>query len=41
VRPLSICFLKPPKRGGLILGYGGATPVQIRAAVRVLKQLLA
>jgi GntR family transcriptional regulator/MocR family aminotransferase len=41
VRPLSICYLKPPKRGGLILGYGGATPAQIRAGVRVLKGLLA
>jgi GntR family transcriptional regulator/MocR family aminotransferase len=40
VRPLSICYLKPPKRGGLILGYGGATPAQIRAGVRVLKGLL-
>jgi GntR family transcriptional regulator/MocR family aminotransferase len=41
VRPLSICYLKPPKRGGLILGYGGATPAQISAGVRVLKGLLA
>jgi GntR family transcriptional regulator / MocR family aminotransferase len=37
VRPLSICYLKAPKRGGLILGYGGATPEQIRAGVQVLK----
>ena len=40
VRPLSICYLQPPKRGGLILGYGGATPAQIRDGVRILKQLL-
>lgn len=41
VRPLSICYLKPPERGGLILGYGGATPAQIREGVRLLKRLLA
>jgi len=41
VRPLSICYLKPPERGGLILGYGGATPPQIRAGVSILKRLLA
>jgi GntR family transcriptional regulator/MocR family aminotransferase len=40
VRPLSICYLKPPSRSGLILGYGGATPAQIREGVRVLKDLL-
>ena len=40
VRPLSILYLKPPRRGGLILGYGGATPEQIREGVRVLKGLL-
>jgi GntR family transcriptional regulator/MocR family aminotransferase len=40
VRPLSICYLKPPERGGLILGYGGADIPQIREGVRILKQLL-
>jgi GntR family transcriptional regulator/MocR family aminotransferase len=40
VRPLSVCYLKPPRRGGLILGYGGATPEQIREGVRILKSLL-
>jgi GntR family transcriptional regulator / MocR family aminotransferase len=40
VRPLSICHLKPPERGGLILGYGGADIPQIRAGMRILKQLL-
>jgi GntR family transcriptional regulator / MocR family aminotransferase len=25
VTPLSTCYLKPPTRGGLILGYGGAS----------------
>ena len=41
VRPLSICYMQPPPRGGLILGYGGATPEQIREGVRVLRRLLA
>ena len=27
--PLSICYSKPPERGGLILGYGGANAHQI------------
>jgi GntR family transcriptional regulator / MocR family aminotransferase len=40
VRPLSICYLKRPKRGGLILGYGGATREQIRESVGVLRSLL-
>jgi GntR family transcriptional regulator/MocR family aminotransferase len=40
VRPLSICYLKPPVRRGLILGYGGATPAQLREGVQVLKRLL-
>ena len=41
VRPLSACYLKPPRRGGLILGYGGAGLRDIEAGVRVLKQVLA
>ncbi len=40
VRPLSLCHLKPPARGGLILGYGGATPGEIREGVRILAGLL-
>jgi GntR family transcriptional regulator/MocR family aminotransferase len=35
--PLSICYLTPPPRGGLILGYGGANVAQIRDGVRKLK----
>ena len=35
--PLSTCYLKPPKRGGLILGYGGANPRQIPDGIRKLK----
>ena len=40
VRPLSICYLKQPKRVGLILGYGGAGLRQIRTGVATLRQLL-
>ncbi len=40
VRPLSRCYLQPPTRGGLILGYGGASPEQIREGVRILRSLL-
>ena len=35
--PLSICYLTPPPRGGLILGYAGANVAQIRDGVRKLK----
>jgi GntR family transcriptional regulator / MocR family aminotransferase len=35
--PLSICYLTPPPRGGLILGYGGVNVAQIRDGVRKLK----
>jgi GntR family transcriptional regulator/MocR family aminotransferase len=31
--PLSTCYLKPPTRGGLILGYGGITIRQIQEAL--------
>jgi GntR family transcriptional regulator / MocR family aminotransferase len=34
--PLSNCALRPLARGGLILGFGGTTPPQIRAAARRL-----
>jgi GntR family transcriptional regulator/MocR family aminotransferase len=37
VMPLSTCYLAPPPRGGLILGYGGANVHQIRDGVRKLK----
>jgi GntR family transcriptional regulator/MocR family aminotransferase len=40
VRPLSRCYLKPPTRGGLILGYGGADLEQIQEGVRILGSLL-
>jgi GntR family transcriptional regulator/MocR family aminotransferase len=35
-RPLSACYLRPPARGGLILGYGGADVVAIREAVHMV-----
>jgi len=35
-QPLSSCYLKPPARGGLILGYGGADARQIHDGVRKL-----
>jgi len=35
--PLSSCYLKPPARGGLILGYGGANAHQIHDGVRKLR----
>jgi GntR family transcriptional regulator/MocR family aminotransferase len=38
--PLSTCYLKPPARGGLILGYGGTSPRQILDGVRKLKLCL-
>ena len=37
VMPLSTCYMNPPARGGLILGYGGASEPQIRDGVRKLK----
>ncbi|MGA2814399.1 MAG: PLP-dependent aminotransferase family protein [Candidatus Acidiferrum sp.] len=36
VIPLSTCYLKPPVRGGLILGYGGTDTQQIHEGVRRL-----
>jgi GntR family transcriptional regulator/MocR family aminotransferase len=35
--PLSACFLKPPARGGLILGYGGTSAQEIRDGILKLK----
>jgi GntR family transcriptional regulator / MocR family aminotransferase len=39
--PLSACYLKPPVRGGLILGYGGTNAGQIQDGVRKLKMSIA
>lgn len=38
--PLSSCYAKPPKHGGLILGYGGTDPAQIREGARILATCL-
>jgi GntR family transcriptional regulator / MocR family aminotransferase len=38
--PLSACYLKPPVRGGLILGYGGTDARQIRDGIRKLRMLI-
>jgi GntR family transcriptional regulator/MocR family aminotransferase len=39
--PLSTCYVSPPDRGGVVLGYGGATLHQIRDGARRLKASLA
>ena len=38
--PLSTCYAKPPARGGLILGYGGANARQIHDAVSKLRMCI-
>jgi GntR family transcriptional regulator / MocR family aminotransferase len=38
--PLSSCYLKPPARGGLILGYGGTDAKQIHDGMRKLRTLI-
>ncbi|HEV2180718.1 MAG TPA: PLP-dependent aminotransferase family protein [Gemmatimonadaceae bacterium] len=40
VTPLSSCYFTPPARGGLILGYGGIAPHEIREGVRTLASCL-
>ena len=35
--PLSSCYLRPPARGGLILGYGGTNAHQIHDGIRKLR----
>jgi GntR family transcriptional regulator/MocR family aminotransferase len=40
VMPLSVCFQEKPRRGGLILGYGGTDRQQIREGVRKLAHVL-
>lgn len=36
-RPLSICYAKPPTRGGVILGYSGANAHELREGMRKLR----
>lgn len=38
--PLSSCYIKPPDRGGLILGYAGVSPRRIREGVQKLALIL-
>lgn len=38
--PLSSCYLRPPVRGGLILGYGGTDARQIQDGMRKLGMLV-
>ena len=38
--PLSICYQEKPRRGGLILGYGGTDQQQIREGPRKLASVL-
>jgi GntR family transcriptional regulator/MocR family aminotransferase len=38
--PLSSCYLKPPARGGLILGYGGTDAKQVNEGMRKLRMLI-
>ncbi|MGA8409524.1 MAG: PLP-dependent aminotransferase family protein [Candidatus Acidiferrales bacterium] len=38
--PLSSCYLKPPARGGLILGYGGVDARQIRDGMSKLRMCI-
>jgi len=40
VIPLSSCYLEPRPRGGLILGYGGASAHQIHDGIRKLRMCL-
>jgi GntR family transcriptional regulator / MocR family aminotransferase len=38
--PLSSCYINPPNRGGLILGYGGVSPRQIHDATLKLATIV-
>jgi GntR family transcriptional regulator/MocR family aminotransferase len=38
--PLSSCYLKPPTKPGLILGYGGANTHQIHEGIRELRTIV-
>jgi GntR family transcriptional regulator / MocR family aminotransferase len=40
VSPLSACFMNPPSRGGLVLGFGAAGTVQIRNGIRSLAEIV-
>ena len=38
--PLSSCYMKPPTKSGLILGYGGANVHQIHDGIRKLRAII-
>ena len=38
--PLSSCYFRRPRRGGLVLGYAGSSPEQLRDGVRKLAETL-
>jgi GntR family transcriptional regulator/MocR family aminotransferase len=38
--PLSTCYLRPPAKAGLILGYGGVNPKQIHDGIRKLRMCM-
>jgi GntR family transcriptional regulator/MocR family aminotransferase len=38
--PLSVCYSRPPSRGGLMLGYGGVNARQIHDGIRELRMSL-
>ena len=38
--PLSSCYMKPPTKSGLILGYGGANTHQIHDGIRKLRAII-
>jgi GntR family transcriptional regulator / MocR family aminotransferase len=40
VMPMSMCCLKPPVRGGLVLGYGAVDESQIHQGVQTLRQAI-
>ncbi len=40
VMPFSVCYQDKPRRGGLVLGYGGADRQQIREGIRKLAHVL-
>jgi GntR family transcriptional regulator / MocR family aminotransferase len=40
IMPLSFCYINPPNRGGLVLGYAGVSPRQIRDATLKLATIV-
>lgn len=40
VYPATPYYASPPREGGLVLGYGGLEPAEIRAGIRGLRAVL-